>query len=175
MKYLRTVSILVLCLLSFILTEGQELSNKPNTFIRKKNIIDITSGGNGLIVSVNYNRLVLINQSWFMDISAGIGTTTPLINGLTIPHQATLNFGKRNDFLEFGIGGSYWQGKSDISEYKETLTSYNLSPIIGWRKHWKNNLALRIYANPLIHVSGEYYIEDYAVIPYLGISFGYAF
>jgi len=174
MKHLIIFSSIALCLLLSGVIQGQGTQNQ-NSFIQKRNIVDITTGGNGLVASVNYSRLFILNKKWFMNISAGIGTTVPLIGGFTLPHQLTLNYGEKSNLLEIGIGGSYWQGKSDASAFEENLYSYNLSPVIGWRKHWENNFVLRVYVNPIIHVSGEYYIENYSIIPYAGISFGYAF
>lgn len=104
----------------------------------------------------------------------GIGATL-FPGGITLQHKVTLNFGKINSFIELGISGSYWLSKSNASGYTETINSYQLSPIIGWRKHLVNNLVFRVYTNPLFHISGEKYIEDYTIIPYLGISFGYRF
>jgi len=77
--------------------------------------------------------------------------------------------------MELGLGGNYWSGETNSSGYTETTSSYNLSPIIGWRKHFKNNLIFRVYANPIFHVSGEYFYEDNAIVPYLGMSLGYGF
>lgn len=131
-------------------------------------------GGTGLFVSVNYSRILLVKSNYFINASVGIGTV-PFTGGITLPHQVTFNLGKKSSFLELGIGGSYWSSKSNSSGYTETVNSYQLCPIIGWRKHFNNNLIFRAYANPLFHISGENYIEDYSVVPYLGISLGYSF
>jgi len=109
-----------------------------------------------------------------MTSSVGIGTV-PFVGGFSLPHHLTLNFGRNSSFLEVGIGGSYWQGKSNASGYSETESSYQLCPIIGWRKNFENNLVFRVYANPLVHISGVYYIENYDVVPYFGIGLGYCF
>lgn len=162
-----------MCLLLSVTVYSQE----NNANLRKsvmKNSIDLTVGGMGLGASINYSRILLVKSKYFINASVGIGTV-PSIGGITIPHQLTYNFGKKNSFLELGVGGSYWSGKSNDSGYTETLNSYQLSPIIGWRKHFKNNMLFRIYANPLFHINGEYYIENYEVIPYLGVSIGYNF
>ena len=140
----------------------------------KKNAVDIAIGGNGLFISTNYSRIVLVKPNYFINTLVGIGTI-PSVGGVTLPHQITFNIGKNSSYLELGIGGTFWSGKSNSSGYSETVTSYQLSPIIGWRKNFKNNLVFRAYANPLFHISGEYFIEDYSVVPYAGVSLGYAF
>jgi len=139
-----------------------------------KNSIDITVGGMGLGLSVNYSRMIAVKEKYFVIASAGIGTL-PSIGGSSFPHQVTFNLGSNGNYMEVGLGGNYWSGKTNASGYTETTSSYNLSPIIGWRKHFKNNFIVRIYANPLFHVSGAYFYENNAVVPYLGMSLGYGF
>ena len=150
------------------------LGQGTNEYSPKKNSIDATIGGMGLGISINYSRVLSTKEKYFVVASVGIGTL-PAIGGYSIPHQVTFNIGSDSNFMELGIGGNYWSGKTNSSGYTETTSSYNLAPIIGWRKHFKNNLIFRIYANPLFHVSGEYFYENYAVVPYVGMSLGYGF
>ncbi|MCZ4695578.1 hypothetical protein DWB61_12705 [Ancylomarina euxinus] len=174
MKEIRIVSLVGLCLFLSVMAYSQENDDDLRRIMERKNNIDLSIGGTGLFASVNYNRMIFVKTNYFVNASVGIGTV-PLNGGIAIPHQVTFNLGKKSSFLELGIGGTCWSGKSNASGYTETLNSYQLSPIIGWRKHFGNNLIFRVYANPLFRISGEYYIEDYSVIPYLGISLGYSF
>ena len=139
-----------------------------------KNSVDATIGGMGLGISLNYSRTISVKDNYFIVASAGIGTL-PALGGYSIPHQITYNIGSNSSYLELGLGGNYWSGKTNSSGYTETTNSYNLSPIIGWRKHFRNNLIVRVYANPLFHISGEYFYEDNVIVPYLGVSLGYGF
>ena len=173
MKVIKIIYLMGICLLLSGVIYGQENSDNLRKSVRKNNI-DLTIGGMGLGVSVNYNRILLVKPNYFINASVGLGIV-PSIDGITIPHQITYNIGKKNSFLEVGVGGSFWSGKSNESGYTETQNSYHISPIIGWRKHFRNNLIFRIYTNPLIHVSGEYFIENYSIVPYLGVSLGYSF
>lgn len=75
----------------------------------------------------------------------------------------------------FGLGGTYEWHKTDESGFTESVTSYNLSPILGWKKLFRSHLLFSIYASPLIHIAGINLYEGYVVIPFAGISFGYAF
>ncbi len=169
------IGILVVCfLLLSLMAYSQSQDPDSKHLIERKNSIDLSIGGNGLFASVNYSRIILVKSNYFMNTSVGIGVV-PFVGGMTLPHQVTFNLGSNNSFIEFGIGGSYWNGKSNASGFTETITSYQLSPLIGWRKNFSNNLVFRVYGNPLFHISGVYYIEDYIVIPYLGISLGYNF
>lgn len=172
MKKFRAYYLIIYCILLSSVTHSQN-NTLRNTIIRK-NIIDISLGGSGLFLSANYSRVIFITSKYFVNTSIGIGTV-PFVGGFSVPHQISFNIGKENSFIELGVGGSYWSGKSNSSGYTETLYSYNLSPIIGWRRNFKSNMVFRAYLNPLIHISGEYYIENYSVVPYLGISLGYAF
>ena len=138
----------------------------------RKNSVDLTLGGSGLFLSANYSRTILVKPSYFVNASAGIGTVV-MIGGVSVPHQLTFNFGKKSSFLELGLGGTFWTGKSNDSGYTETISSYYLSPIVGWRKNFDNNLVFRAYANPLIYISGAQ--SEYAVTPFMGISLGYKF
>jgi hypothetical protein len=174
MNEIRIVRLVGLFLILSLMAYSQENNSNLRKRVERKNTIDLSVGGNGLFASVNYSRILLVKSDFFITTSVGIGTV-PFTGGITLPHQVTFNLGKKNSFLELGVGGSYWSGKSNASGYTETINSYQLSPIIGWRNYFNNNLIFRIYANPLFHISGEYYIENYSVIPYLGISLGYGF
>lgn len=140
----------------------------------KMNRVDATLGGNGLLLSVNYSRIISVRSNYFTEAGAGLGFFA-FASGLTLPHHFSFNFGRKSSFFEAGLGGVYWSGKTDASGYEERSDSYQISPIIGWRKHYKNSMVLRVFASPLFHISGEYFYEDYAVVPYGGISFGYRF
>ena len=170
----KIISLAGLCLLLSVIAYSQKNNDDLRRKVGRRNNIDLSIGGTGLFASVNYNRIILVKSNYFINASVGIGTV-PYAGGITIPHQVTFNLGGKSSFLELGIGGTYWTGKTNESAYTETFYSYQLSPVIGWRKHFNNNLIFRVYANPLFHISGEYYIENYSVIPYLGISLGYSF
>ncbi len=141
-----------------------------------RNSIDITIGGTGLFLSTNYNRVLFVQPGYFVNASVGIGAVI-IAGGLTLPHQLTMNFGKKNSFLEVGIGGSYWTGKDDSVDpaTAKNIHSYNISPILGWRKNISKHFVFRIYASPLIHISGEYIANNQAITAFGGLSFGYSF
>lgn len=106
-------------------------------------------------------------------MSVGLGGM-PMM-GIALPHSFKANFGVGNNFLELGVGGTYITGKTNESGFTESFYSYQLSPIIGWRRHFENNLVFRGYINPFIHLAGKNFIEDYSIVPYLGLSLGYRF
>lgn len=169
---MKTVKYLIVLLLGFIFTAA--FAQEKQQFVIKKNSIDATIGGTGLAISFNYSRVLQVRPNYFIIASIGAGSV-PFSGGLSVPHQITINFGKKNNFLEAGLGGSYWTGTSTATAEMERIYSYQLCPIIGYRKHFSNHLIFRAYFNPLIHISGEYMYEDWKVLPYVGISFGWSF
>lgn len=173
MKTFKNLSFIIFILWTIHAYAQQNDHDLRNT-IDRKNIIDITLLGQGGFLSVNYSRILLVRQKYFLNASVGTGMV-PYYAGFSLPHQITFNIGKKSSFLELGLGGTYMRGKTDSSGFTETTTSYLLSPIIGWRKNFRSHLILRIYANPLFDTSGDYIYEDYAIVPYLGLSLGYSF
>jgi len=162
----------VLLLLIFI--SGGVVAQNSNENQIKKNSFGLSVGGMGLGLAINYSRTIVLKDNYFIEASTGLGAL-PFVGGYSIPHELTLNLGSESSFLELGLGGNYWYGKTNSSGYTESAYSYQLAPIIGWRKNFKNNLLLRVYANPLFHVSGEYFYENKDVVPYLGVCLGYRF
>ncbi len=135
------------------------------------NVIDITYGGTGLYISGNYSRKVQVKRYYFLNASLGTGTIIGL-GGVTIPHQFTFNYGRQFNYLEAGLGGSFW-AKSGQDE--KWLFSYSISPIMGYRRNLLNDFVFRVYANPLLRLAGEYFYSDLVIVPYAGISLGYSF
>ena len=150
MKSLKILTSVILLLAVTIFANGQVQESGLNTTL-KKNSANITLGGMGMGGSVNYGRNFMIKDSYFLNVSAGMGTL-PFVGGTTIPHQITFNIGKQSSFFEIGLGGTYWSGKSNSSGYTESINSYHLSTIIGWEKIFGNNLIFKVYTNPLIRV-----------------------
>ena len=136
-----------------------------------RNTIDITYGGSGLYLSGNYSRKFLIQKHFFLSTSIGTGTIFGL-GGITLPHQCTFNFGRGYNFFETGVGGTFWtqMGEGAVGRF-----SYNVSPIVGYRREMVNDFVFRIYINPLIRLAGEYFYSGLSVIPFGGISLGYSF
>jgi hypothetical protein len=140
----------------------------------RMNVVDITLGGTGMFVSVNYSRKHYIQRDFFLNVSAGAGSY-PGIGGISLPHQLTLNYGKSMNYFEAGVGGSYWRGISFSSGIIDNISSYNISPVAGYRRDLYNDFVFRVYVNPLFYIAGDYLYQDKSVLPYAGISLGYSF
>jgi len=168
---------LLLALSAVLLSGSLSLAQQPeNRSTPQINHILFDLGGNGLFMSVNYGRVVNQYDGYLITGIAGIGMFPPL-GGTgaiwTAPHQLTLNLGRSIQFMEIGIGGTYATGKTNASGYTEASYSYNLSPILGYRLQFKNKMVFRAYLSPIVHLWGEFLLEDYRVLPYLGLSLGY--
>jgi hypothetical protein len=138
------------------------------------NSVSLNMGLMFLAPSVEYGRIILKKDKWFLNGAAGIGTIA-VAGGIAVPHQLTFNFGKRSGFFEVGAAGIFWNGKTDSSGFTERESSYNIGPILGWRKYCKRKFFFRIYMNPLVlsPVSNDF--SDVLYILNTGVSFGYSF
>jgi hypothetical protein len=153
---------------------GQNKSFTRSDALSRKNNFALTLGGNGLFLSIDYDRILWVHPSYFVDLSAGFGVA-PWHAGGIIPHQFVFNLGRKSGFLMLGIGGTYEWHKTDASAYTETVYSYFLSPLAGWKKIFKSHLIFKVYASPLILISGVAVVNDNRVTPMAGISLGYTF
>ena len=153
-------------------TYGQDAAKTE--FMVPKNSVSLNMGLMGLAPSVEYGKILLKKDKWFLNGSAGIGTVAP-VGGVTVPHQLTFNLGKRSSFFEVGAGGVFWNGETDSSGFTERESSYNIGPLLGWRKYCKRKFFFRIYMNPLVlsPVSNDF--SDVLYILNTGVSFGYSF
>ncbi len=168
-KYLVLLFVLFLTLPAL----AQKTSFGREQALQRKNSVLLMLGGNGLFLSVSYDRVVVVQPGWFMDVSAGIGIF-PGIAGFNVPHQIVFNKGKKTGFFLFGFGGTYEQNKTDASGFTKTEWSYYFSPLAGWKKIFRNRFTFGIFASPLIYVAGTGGTQ-YPVWPYAGISLGYSF
>jgi len=160
-------------ILAFSFTvSGQEKIKKE--FTVQKNSAYINLNMPFFAPSVEYGRVLHSGSKGFLDASAGIGSIS-FAGGVTVPHKLSFNFGKESSFLEVGIGGVYWNGTTDASGYTERESSYNIGPVLGWRKYTKSNFFFRIYMNPLILSPIRNDFEDVFYILNTGFSFGYSF
>jgi hypothetical protein len=148
--------------------------NTKTGFTVPKNSVSVNMGLMFLAPSVEYGRIFAQKDNWFLNGSAGIGTIA-MAGGITVPHQLTFNFGKRSSFFEAGVGGVFWNGFTDVSGFTERESSYNIGPLLGWRKYCKRKFFFRLYMNPLVlsPVSSDF--SDVIYILNTGFSFGYSF
>lgn len=172
----------LLLVLSSHVLDAQEPTD--SIFLRPKNNVNLEALGSASLVSLNYDRLFVVNQNLMLSSKIGVGFNQALtfcigdcdkkIGLLTVPHHLTINIGKRYHFLELGVGGTLFTGYHLAQQYV-------LYPLIGYRgtplKSGKGNF--RIFA--LIPFSSEnnnshlFLNKDNVLILPFGLSFGLSF
>lgn len=104
-----------------------------------------------------------------MGLSAGVGFS---LNGVSVPHHISFNFGKTKHCLELGIGGSYMAGEVFSTNYN----LYAIYPIVGYRMQPATGFSVRAHLSPMVFVvQPDVNANIIPVIPMLGASLGYAF
>jgi hypothetical protein len=152
-------------------------NNRDSTDIRPINNINLSICGGASIISLNYERLFLINQNFFITGKLGIGYNeefklcifgpcSPPEKYITIPHHITGNLGKGRHFFEFGLGGTIIIGKTNQHYWLYPLVGYRLQPLKS------NKVNFRIFGS--IPFSGLNSVEDIIFIPF-GLSLGVNF
>jgi hypothetical protein len=154
---------------------------------RPRNSVHLNFLGNASILSLNFERLYLINTTTFLSFNLGVGynknnvlgntlyfmgtTPPPLERVLTIPHSITLNIGKRKHFFEGGLGGSTFLGNSN--------SNYFLFPIIGYRRQPLESALFnfRVFLNIPLNGGDELngWDESSFLFSPLGLSVGLCF
>lgn len=171
-------------LLSLILTSTLLLNAQEPTdsmFLRPKNNVNLEVLGSASLVSLNFDRLFVVNPNLMLSGKIGVGFNQSQtfcfgdcdkkIGLLTVPHHLTINIGKKHHFLELGVGGTLFTGYHLAQQYV-------LYPLIGYRgtplKSGKGNF--RIFA--LIPFSSKnnnsllFLNKDNVLILPFGLSFG---
>ncbi len=170
---IRSFSVFILILLTTTITISAQEKTK-NDLPVSENSIGISLNFPFIAPAIEYGRVLLRKERWFLNGSAGVGTIA-YAGGVTVPHQLTFNFGKRSSFFEAGVGGVFWNGTTDSSGFTDRESSYNLGPLLGWRKYCKHKFFLRIYMNPLVLSPVGSDFQDVFYILNTGFSFGYSF
>lgn len=142
---------------------------------RPMNGISFNLLGDASLISVHYDRLILLGPSFMLSGKLGVGyneefqlcifgpCSSPPGKYMSIPHHITGNLGKRKHFFEFGLGGTLILGN--------TVQPYVLYPMLGYRflPLRSGKINFRIFGQvPLSR------IEDILFVPF-GISLGISF
>lgn len=161
--------IFYLALLLFIIFNSLSKINAQS--ITKLNTAYFELGGNGLFISINYERQLLEKTPITLHVGAGIyGLANP---HLTIPFGVKYLYGFKNNksFLDLGFAATY--SKADVALYAiiehrdpnyNNTNYWNYIPSVGYRQITKKNLMLRISFAPVLNHN------DF--LPFLGFSIG---
>lgn len=164
------LKILIPILLAFNCYEGY--AQDQRIYPSKKNHFYIELGGNAIIYSFNYERLVSENFS----IRGGIGITPVFffINEtiLAIPLTASYIVGSGPNKFEIGLGTVFvsYQGTEIFDLPENDKSAFVLTGILGYRYFKpRGGFTFRICFTPSFNPSTN------GLLPYGGISFGYGF
>ena len=148
------------------------------------------AGGDGSAVSLNYDHILKLPAGLLLSGKLGVGWAadsriiqadlkgTPA-HYLTLPHHATLLFGKEERYYELGLGGTGMilvSGELEGGEaypYKELY--YFFYPLIGCRLQsiGDSSFYIRVYA--ALPLNGIIPRETELVFQPVGISTGFSF
>ena len=144
------------------------------------NAIFFEIGGNGLIISTNYERKIRLdkeNPNNFLAVKVGLG---PYIAANTMNFTSSYNWGDGKNYFEAGGGIGY------AFLVISTVQSYAyFTPTIGYRRMSPGGFLFRVYLTSLTwqnqystynsngYTTGVAY--SYNFYPYFGISLGHSF
>ncbi len=146
-------------------------SQSPN---EKQNLAYAELGGNGLLLSINYERKLFIQKGLTFHIGAGVYGADQTF--LTIPFgfDYLINLSNQKTFLDIGLGATYT--KADVRLM--TLIDYipgkeprhrdiSFIPGVSLRHYTKKDWMIRFGITPVFNQHGG--------LPLAGISFGKLF
>ena len=152
--------------------------NKSDSLLlRPLNNINVNIFGDASFMSINYERILLINSNFVLVNKLGLGFNKEFHlcfnepchfmpkKYLTIPLHVTGNFGTKKHFFEIGIGGAVIIGNTEQNYLIYPIIGYRLSPLN------KEKVIFRVFVE--IPFSGLE-TDDFLFIP-LGFSFGKSF
>jgi hypothetical protein len=157
---------------AFVTHDAEEEPRKAH------NVIFLELGGNGLVYSINYERL--LDESDFslrvgfsyISIGASSGTSTAKASIMTFPVLGNYYVGSRNHKLQLGAGLTFMQitvsggGNSSLVEASGFVPAP--TAVIGYRYiPARGGFAFSVGFTPFIIPSG-----DKVIYPWGGISFG---
>jgi len=140
-----------------------------------RNSIQFELLGNGILYSINYERIFIAKPTHQFCYRAGISVipNTLKLNTnwqLGLINELDLLIGQKKRFIEIGSGFTYWNN----SYYNRTDGFY--IPRLGFRYKFANNKSfIRIGFTPLIYVKIDSRVDlNPKFLPFGGITFGHS-
>jgi hypothetical protein len=126
-------------------------------------------GGNNLIYSINYDKLVKIKEQYRLSMRVGAGYIPNVILG--VPVEANVLAGRRSDFIEMGLGFTPVLGDHTKAGFTPSLIGVGR---IGYRHQSpQRGYLLRIGVNMIAFLYSYGKRSDRLFLPWGGISWGY--
>ncbi len=155
------------------------IGSHAQTDLIKKNTLSLELGGTGFLYSLNYDRILLINEN--MRFTGNVGTWfIPSVkdyldfNIVGVTAGASTLFGKSKHFAEVGVNISYFY----MRDYENNIYHTVLQPIrLGYRyQNDEGGWFFRAALMPIINVIEDKEVEIfYPVTPHFSASIGYSF
>lgn len=114
-----------------------------------KNAVSVELAGVGLFGSLNYEHVFFAREKSFLNARIGVGLTDLMQPSFV--HGVTYCRGTSKHFVEAGLLGGL--GTTAFGFADASSTNYYLAPMLGYRRHPKKGLLLKLYACPLIPTS----------------------
>ncbi|MCU0461386.1 MAG: hypothetical protein MUF36_05140 [Bacteroidales bacterium] len=149
--------------------------NNPKFQEKPKNCVTVSLLGDGSNVSLNYERLLPLNNYLFISgrLGAGYGRQLTLNSDsvampiyLAIPAHVTLNAGKGRHYAEIGMGNTLTIGNVQPHYLYYLIFGYKFYPLMRY------NFSIRIFGNLLLNNNDNF--RDIYFVPF-GLSLGYTF
>lgn len=140
----------------------------------KANSLYLNMLGDGAAISINYDRILLKRNAFFISGKFGWGLPNMVIQGagqgdreiptgVTLTQQVSINFGSKSSFFQLGGGGVFLKGQGE--------SCYHFFPTIAYRyQPQTEGLMLRLMVHPVNTSKGTCKL----FVP-LGIAMGYTF
>ena len=207
MNYFSKILVLSFIIFSFSL-QGQSIDSTVNKKVMAKNSVFVEILGNSFnLASLNYDRIIFQAKIIKLSLTTGIGLF-PVIDNEIVPKKTYFEYGiplsvnaligKRNHFLEIGVGLTYSKGAETSFSHEHSTNQAGVTsdiytayfsellvfvPRVGYRfQKNKHGFFFRIGFTPLI------ILKDYTCLdlitptgrfltfnPNGGISLGYSF
>jgi len=157
-------------LLSVFLFGKDSIPKSPN-----RNSIQFELFGNGILYSINYERILNKKTSYQFCSRLGftyLPNTATSQSSLGFTGEFNLLMGKKNKFLEIGSGFTYWNNTED---YYYSTGFY--VPRIGLRYKFPNGKSfIRVGFTPLININTDSRVNVTPKFsPFGGLAIGYSF
>jgi hypothetical protein len=169
-------AVLASCAAAALLLGRPAAAQTPANPFTAKNAFYFEGGGNALLYSVNYERIVFANLVARVGVSA-IPGWFPWVGEdgggylVMVPVQVGMLFGPGNHHFELGAGATFGNAAVDIGDFEESESWVFATGTVGYRyQPPEGGVIFRATLTPL-------FIEalDVGVIPMIGLSVGHSF
>jgi len=167
---MKKIILLSKILLGWLILFQCNAAGQTQTTNFKQNQLYLELGGNGLIYSINYERL--LSENFILRGGFGITPGIIFVEGtfIHIPFTASYLIGSTTSKLELGLGATYFAGEDTelfgLDAGDQSLII--LTGIVGYRYTSPGGFVLRVLFTPLYNSE-----EDSYFYPSFGLSFGF--